>query len=259
MKWKTKLISTFVVALPLLASCSYNPFASDNYMTGTASGALIGTGVGVGGVALFRGSKTAMVLGGVTGGLLGYYVTTLRFDSGGIIQSGGQVYTIGDNVGIYIPADQLFQPNSTEFTPNAIPILESVSTVLNRYPNNNVLISGSTTGFGRPGREQKLSQARAQKIAAYLWSEGHNQFKDRDDNMRKLRYVGYGNYFPISHPFTNESLRMNNRIQITSYPSICELDRDKRSLAFENVGGADEDDDVVDPAEVTQCHGKECD
>ena len=235
-----KLIGLLALTISCLTGCSFNPFISNNHTTGSPTGTVVGAGVGAGGIALLGGSKTLMLLGGLGGGAIGYYVTTLRYDAGGVYQAGGQVYKIGDYVGIYIPTDMLFEPNTADFLPQATPILDSTAAVLARYPNNNILISGNTSGFARPRWELRLSERRAQRVAAYLWNAGINQFKDPNNDLRRLTYVGYGDYFPIAHHYTNPSIRDNSRIQITSYPSSCDLHLDPRHATFQNYAPLDD-------------------
>ncbi len=246
-----KITCTLMLAF-CLSSCTYNPFIDNNRTTGDATGAIVGAGVGAGGVGLLGGTRPMMVAAGLGGGALGYYVTTLRYDSGGIVQAGGQVYSVGQTVGIYIPSDKLFELNSDELRPQAPQILDSVAVVLQRYPNNNIIISGNTSGFGRAHWEQRLSQRRAQKVSAYLWSSGGiNQFKEPGNDLRKLNYVGYGDYFPIAADLTNNGIRENSRIQITSYPTDCDLHLDKQHIALRNMGSLD--DDGLRTASVNKC------
>lgn len=235
MKWKMKISLAFIFALFLLAGCN------TNHPTGSATGTLIGAGAGAGAIGLLGGSKPMMVLGGLGGGAIGYYVTTLRYDSGGVIQSGGKVYRVGDMLGIYIPSDQLFEPNTDEFTLQAPNILSSVADILKRYPNNNIIISGNTSGFGLSKWERHLSEKRAQKVASYLWNAGINDFKDKSNDTRKLTYIGYGDLFPIASTLTNKGIRENSRIQITSYPSNINPCSDKRTMTMRNVGSYKDD------------------
>lgn len=244
-------ISAILLAFSLLAGCTYNPFISDNHLTGSPTATAAGAATGVGAVALFRGSPPALIAGGIAGGALGYYVSSLRFDAGGVIRGGGKVYNVGQLVGIYIPTDNLFIVNTADFNYKAPAILDSAVAVLQRFPNNSILVSGSTSGFSRPRWERKLSLERAQKVAAYFWSAGINQFKDRISGMRKLQYVGYGDYFPIASDLTNDGIRDNSRIQITSYPNNCDLHLDKRHVALNNISGMDDSD--VDSAK--NCNG----
>jgi outer membrane protein OmpA-like peptidoglycan-associated protein len=238
---RTETLLSLLFLLPFLASCSYNPFTANNQETGSPVGAAVGAGVGAGGVAALGGTKFTMGLAGIAGGAIGYYVTTLRYASTGVMQVGGTVYKLGDTVGINIPSDKLFEPNTADFLPQAPDILNSATDVLVRSPNNNILISGNTSGFYRARWEQNLSERRAQKVAGYLWNAGINNFKKPQNDLRKLNYVGYGDYFPLSQTYTNKGIRENSRIQIISYPSSYDLGLDNRHVAVHNIGGLDTD------------------
>lgn len=239
MQWKTKIVTALLGLAPLMG-CSYNPFITNNHTTGSPVGATVGAGVGAGSAILLGGSKPYIALGGLVGGVIGYYVTTLRYDAGGVIQGGGKVYKVGDYIGIYVPTDNVFEPNSDSFVPQAAPILDSVAAILVRYPQNSILISGNTSGFYHSRWEQRLSERRAEKVAAYLWNSGiwNNQFKSGtiDVDLRKLNYVGYGDYFPIAKTLSNNGIRENSRIQITSYPYNCDLSLD--GAALHNISDA---------------------
>lgn len=240
MKCKWNKITVIVLSI-MLVSCTYNPFSLNNELTGNPVGPLAGGIAGVGILSFFNAPRALVALGGLGGAGLGYYFTTLRYASGGIINSGGQVFTLGEYVSISIPADQLFELNSIEFTPCACPILESVVAVLNRYPNNNILISGNTTGFATAHYERKLSEARARQVAAFLWCHGIMGLSCDHFHIRKLTYVGYGNYFPIANNICNESLRLNSRVQITAYPPYSQLYMNVHCKVFGNIAALDED------------------
>lgn len=240
-------IMLIIVTCLLLATagCSYNPFREDNQLTGSATYTAVGAGVGVLGAAAAGGSKAEMGIAGVAGGLIGYYASTLRFASGGIMHAGGQVYTVGQYITIEIPSDQLFDVNSSDLLPGAGAILDSVVSVLNRYPNNNILVSGNTSGFYSAKFERKLSEDRARQVAAYLWAHGINNFSAELGRNRKLNFVGYSNYFPISNDIQPKGVRQNSRIQITSYPSKEDLGLDKKHQVFGNIGDSSEETETT--------------
>jgi flagellar motor protein MotB len=227
----------------IITACSFNPFIENNRLTGSPVSTAIGAGAGAGTMALIGGSKPLIALGGIGGGIIGYYVSTLRFAAGGIIQAGGQVYQIGDYVGIYIPTDQLFGVNTDEWRPQAFTILDSAVNVLKRYPNNNIIISGNTSGFNQTRYERHLSEQRAKQVAAYLWNAGINQFKEYSNCLRTLRYVGYGDFFPISRTEHYVALRQNSYIQIVSSPSAAALNLDRHHQALLNAGSPESDID----------------
>jgi outer membrane protein OmpA-like peptidoglycan-associated protein len=224
-----------------LVGCSFNPFSKDNQLTGSATSTAVGAGAGAGSMLLLDAPKPLVALGAAGGAVIGYYVSTLRFASGGVIRNGGQVFTVGDYVTIEIPTDNLFDTNSADFLPEADPVLKSAADVLSRYPNHNILISGNTSGFGSAKFEQKLSEARARQVAAYLWANGVNTFEYQSvESRRKLVYTGYGDYFPISNNIRATSIRENSRIQITAYPLWANLKIGKRAKIFNNIGDLDE-------------------
>lgn len=236
----------YILTLALLVTaCSYNPFRTNNELTGNAWGAGIGAAAGVGTAAIVGNSSHFWYgVAGITGASIGYYVTTLRFASAGIIQSGGQVYTLGDYVTIEVPSDEIFDTNSADLLPNAEPVLKSVVAVINRYPNNNILVSGNTSGFGSSRYEHKLSEDRARTIASYLWANGVTNLQFQEvTKTRKLNYVGYGNYFPIANDIRADGLRANSRIQITVYPTKEQLSIDKKMKNFNNISGLNEADE----------------
>ena len=206
-------------------------------------------------MALLGGSRSLLALAGVSGGAIGYYVTTLRYDAGKIIQAGGQAYKVGNFIGIYLPSDKLFDPNTADLLPQAETLLQSAATILKRYPNNNILVSGNTSGFARTPWERRLAEKRAQQVAAALWNAGISQFKDQSLSKRQLTYVGYGDFFPVAGDYTNKSIRQNSRIQITSYPSTRELGIAPDQRTLENVGAMND----VNTAPTSDCGYKnEC-
>lgn len=243
MKREQRIISLLGwIATLLLTGCSYNPLNGNNHTTGSAVGTISGAAIGGGAVGVLGGSKPMMGAGALIGGAIGYYTTTERYDASGIYRVGGQVYGVGQYLGIDIPTDKLFESNSADLLPQASSTLDSVVDVLQRRPENNILVSGNTSGFGHAQWEQKLSEERAEKVSAYLWNAGINQFTTDGFKMRKLNYVGYGDYFPIASNATNHGIRENSRIQITSYPSCADLHLDSRHVAMHNFGGLDDDE-----------------
>lgn len=233
-KFQATLLSLLTLCM---TACSYNPFNNSDHLTGSALGTGVGAVAGGGAAAALGVSYKPMIaLAALAGAGIGYYTTTLRFDSAGIVQGGGQVYTLGDYATIEIPSDRLFETNSSDFLPGADAILNSAVTVLNRYNCNNILVSGNTSGFGSSRYEHKLSEDRARQVAGYLWANGITEFLPQSNDRRKLTYVGFGNYFPVANNLNNTGIRANSRIQITAYPTKEQLLITKKQRVFNNVG-----------------------
>lgn len=240
---KRPLTALILTILLPLAGCQ--PITHSDPPTGNYVGPLIGGAVGAALPGLFGASKTYMWAGGLAGAGLGYYFTSLRFDASGIIHAGGHVFTQGQMAMIEVPTDHLFEVNTTEFLPGTDPILDSMVSVLSRYPGNNILISASTSGSGPKRYEQELSEERARQIAGYLWAHGvigsteQNVGSMRFDKKRYV-YVGYGAMFPIANDIRLKGIRQNSRIQITAYPTDAQLKVNGCYSVFTNIGGNNE-------------------
>jgi hypothetical protein len=237
---KVKSIILVLFFLCTLGGCTYNPFSTQNRLTGNPAAPLLGAGIGAGGLALLGAPKQLIILGGIGGGALGYYVSTLRYDAGGIVAVGGQVYQIGDYVGIDIPTDYLFDHNSARLLVAAPSILDSVVDVLGRFGNRSILVAGHTSGFDRPAREKRLSTARAKVVVDYLRNAGVNAFEESSINLREIKYVGYGDRFPIANHFRNNSIRQNSHILISVYPSKRQLEAAPYRPVFKDIATIDD-------------------
>ncbi len=251
MKFKPPFWTVIFLALTL-TGCTFNPFTTHNDLTGNAESTAIGAGVGAGAAWLSGGSKSLIAASGIGGALVGYYASTLRFEAGGIVQGGGQVFSLGDYLTIEVPSDRLFDVNTADFLDDVQPVLNSIVMVLNRSSSSNIIVSGNTSGFGSAKFEHKLSQDRARKVAGYLWSHGIGDLskdptcpnigslKMTSMRIRSLTYVGYGNYFPIANDIRNKSIRQNSRIQITVYPTFAKVGVEKCRKVYNNLGSLDE-------------------
>lgn len=228
-----------LIASLLLSSCTFNPFTTDNELTGSPIATGVGAAAGGGLASVFHSSQNVIAASAIGGGLIGYYVSTLRFASGGILRNCGLVYTLGNYLTIEIPTDKLFEINSADFLDDAGDILNSTLQVLKRYPNHNIFISGNTSGFGTENYQLQISEARARQVAAYLWANGISQFKAYSLQMRHLIYTGYGDFFPIANDIHNHANRKNSRIQITAFPSYAQLRMTKYMRVYGNIGGID--------------------
>lgn len=236
-KWNFILLLNLLFLLGL-TSCTFNPFTTDNNLSGNPTGVLVGGIAGAGGAALLGAPKSLIAVAGLGGAGIGYYFTTLQHAAAGVVYGKGEVYTVGDYATIEIPTDSIFEANSAELLAQAEPILTSAVAVLARFPNNNIMVSGSTSGFGTRKFQLKLSEARARQVAAFLWAHGVNAFKalDAAKPTRKLIYVGYGDYFPIANHIKANGIRANSRIQITAFPSKKQLALTPEQKVFANIG-----------------------
>ncbi len=98
-----------------------------------------------------------------------------------------------------------FATGSAVLTPESKTELETLFTVMNKYPKMIVEVSGHTDNVGDPAKNQKLSEARAAAVDVYLEKKG----------MAADRMVskGYGETQPIAANDSDENKRMNRRTE----------------------------------------------
>lgn len=86
--------------------------------------------------------------------------------------------------------------------------LMSLAEILKQYPDNDILVSGHTALAGTEGARQKLSEDRAETVAAYLIELG---VKDKYHIFTE----GYGATKPIAPNTTEAGKAKNRRVEIT--------------------------------------------
>ena len=234
---RSLLLICLALALP---GCSYNPFSTDNHLTGKPVGAAIGGTAGAGTAALAGASRSMVAVAGLGGAALGYYLTTIDFISGGIKQAGGDVLTQGDCITISLPTWRLFETGSTTFLPAAGPALDSTAQILTDFPDDDILISGNSSGYGMSKAEKRLTRRQASKIAGSLWAHGLSAFKQDGMTRRHLIIMGNGARFPIANTITAKGISENSRIQISACPSTADFGPGIENVRDANVGGFDE-------------------
>jgi cyclophilin family peptidyl-prolyl cis-trans isomerase/outer membrane protein OmpA-like peptidoglycan-associated protein len=110
-----------------------------------------------------------------------------------------------------IQTDQLFEPGDTAIKPTARPLLDAIAKALAKDPTTSVRI-GCYTDDTAPdndrtgGYNQKLSQARAEAVLAYLGKHGVA--------ARRLSAKGYGRDRPIADNAGDDGRRVNRRLEL---------------------------------------------
>ncbi|MCS7062868.1 MAG: OmpA family protein [Methylacidiphilales bacterium] len=113
-----------------------------------------------------------------------------------------------------LPSDILFDFNSAELRPSAIPILEKAREILLRFPNALVDIHGHTDTFGTDEYNMTLSQLRADTVASWLRNALRNP-------NYKFRTKGFGKTQPKVNPRgSQQQQEPNRRVEILIYAEL---------------------------------------
>ncbi len=221
MNTKLKLAALSATLAVFVSGCaSYTGQTNDpNDPNHTRTGALIGAGIGAvagllsGGDAVERRQR-AMVgagVGGLAGGGIGAYQdrqeAALRR---GLEGSGVQVVRQGDNITLNMPGNITFAFDSSNLQSQFYPVLDNVASTLNQYNQTVIEVAGHTDSVGTDAYNQKLSEQRANSVAAYLNGKGVMQ--------QRMIIVGAGETHPIISNDTDGGRAQNRRVEITIVP-----------------------------------------
>lgn len=101
----------------------------------------------------------------------------------------------------------LFQVATTNLLPESYDELNVVVDLLKTNPKMEIELAGHTDNRGNAKLNLKLSQSRVDKVKAYLVSKGIS--------AKRVRGKGYGGKRPIANSDSEESRRLNRRVEFT--------------------------------------------
>jgi outer membrane protein OmpA-like peptidoglycan-associated protein len=191
----------------------------DTGMKKTTKGGLIGAGGGaVAGAVLGRiiggknGTAIGAILGAAAGGATGAVIGRKMDKQAAELQrdlANAKVERVGEGIKITFNAGILFDINKSIIRPEALTDLDKLETVLQKYPDTNVLVEGHTDNTGSDAINQPLSERRAQSVANVIITRG--VMADR------ISTQGYGSSQPVGDNTTEEGRQANRRVELAIY------------------------------------------
>ena len=208
-----KKIILLLITLAVLAGCtSVDPYTgtekysnSSKYALGGAvAGAIAGQIAGKD----TKGTVIGALAGGAAGAGYGVYLdkqeAVLREQLEG---TGVYVERSSDNkLKLIMPGNITFATNSYDVDSGFYDVLNSIAVVLKKYDKTGIVVAGYTDSTGAAAYNQKLSEKRAQSVAAYLSSQGVSQMR--------MESMGMGIKNPIADNSSAEGRSKNRRVEI---------------------------------------------
>ncbi len=202
-----------VVAPLALGGCMDVPPGS-NAETGAIAGAVIGGVYGAsrpGGNKLLKGA-TGAVIGAAIGGVIGQQLDRQEAALRGSMRSERvKIVNTGRELVVTMPNEILFAPGSAELRPDLRADLAALARNLNEYPDTTIDVVGHTDSTGPADLNQRLSQRRAEAVAAVLIAHGVAP--------ERIRAFGRGEDEPIASNLTEEGRALNRRVEIIIRPA----------------------------------------
>lgn len=219
---KTSALAACLLAATTLGACTtIDPNTGETVRNNTGSGAIAGA---FGGALLGyltntsdgeQGRKNALLgagIGALGGAAIGNYMDRQQAElRAELADTGVTVTRQGDDLILNMPSDVTFGVDRADIQPQFYGVLDSVGTVLNRYPQTMVDVTGHADSTGDDLYNQSLSERRASSVASYLINNGRL--------LRDRFYVqGRGETQPVASNATVEGRAQNRRVEIVLRP-----------------------------------------
>jgi outer membrane protein OmpA-like peptidoglycan-associated protein len=207
-----KKIKDIILIITLAVSVFIYSCGTSNAVKGGVIGG-VGGGV-VGGVIGDQLGNTALgaiigaAVGGTAGALIGNYMDKQAEEMENDI-AGAKIERVGEGIKITFDSGILFATNSSTLESQAKTNINNLATILNKYPDTNILVTGHTDSDGTEEYNQSLSERRAKTVSDYSKLQGVSS--------SRFSVVGLGENEPVASNDTDEGKRMNRRVEIAVF------------------------------------------
>ena len=172
---------------------------------GATAGAVAGALIGKGAAGTIFGALLGAAVGGAAGAYIGKYMDKQAAEMRQDLQ-GAKVERIGEGIKITFDSGLLFDAGKSDLRDVSRQNLDSLATILNKYPDTNILIEGHTDSTGTREQNLVLSERRAGSVGHYL--------AQRNVAAGRFSEMGYGPDQPIATNDTPEGRQQNRRVEL---------------------------------------------
>ncbi len=187
-----------------LAGCSSMNKSQKGAVIGAAGGGATGAVIGRASGNTAMGAIIGATVGGVAGAVIGRQMDKQAAEMEKEVP-GAKVERVGEGIVIEFNGEILFGFDKSGLTTEAISNLSSLTDILNKYPNTDIVIQGHTDDKGSISYNQSLSERRANAVSNYLIA--HNIKNSR------ISTVGLGETAPKYSNDTENGRAQNRRVE----------------------------------------------
>ncbi len=188
----------------LLVSCSSWNKSQKGAVIGAAGGGATGAVIGKATGNTAMGAIIGATVGGVAGAVIGRQMDKQAAEMEKEVP-GAKVERVGEGIVIEFSGKVLFGFDQSNLTAEAVNNLKSLTTILNKYPDTDIVIQGHTDSKGSTSYNQTLSEKRANSVVNYL--------RTQNIASARLKTVGYGETMPKYSNDTEEGRAQNRRVE----------------------------------------------
>ena len=200
------LISSIALSI-FLYGCGASNAVKGGVIGGVAGGVVGGViGDQLGNTVL--GAIIGAAVGGTAGVLIGNYMDKQAEEMQNDI-AGAEIERVGEGIKITFDSGILFATNSSTLEPEAKRNIIKLATILNKYPDTNILVTGHTDSDGTDDYNQALSERRAKAVYDYATMQGVPS--------SRFSVIGLGENEPVATNDTEDGKHLNRRVEIAVF------------------------------------------
>ncbi|CBL45284.1 Putative outer membrane protein [gamma proteobacterium HdN1] len=201
-----KQIVAMLVGSLLLAGCTTDPYTGESKVSKAAIGAGVGAVLGAA-VSSKKDRAKGAAIGAALGGGTGVYFDRQEAKLRETLNNTGvSVTRTPEGIKLNMPGAISFPSNQSGLMPSFYPVLESVALVLKEFNNTAIKVSGHTDSTGGAELNQRLSEQRAESVAAFLSGQGVAR--------ARMQVYGYGPRYPVADNKSEAGKAANRRVEI---------------------------------------------
>lgn len=202
------ILVIFAIAISVLIyGCSASNTVKGGVIGG-ASGGVVGGVIGHYYDNTVLGAIIGAAVGGTAGALIGRYMDKQAEEMENDI-AGAKIERVGEGIKITFDSGILFETDSYVLQTQARTNISKLTTILNKYPDTNILVTGHTDSDGKEQYNQTLSEQRAKSVSVYAMGQGINS--------TRLSIIGLGENEPAASNETVEGKKLNRRVEIAIF------------------------------------------
>lgn len=203
---KKSIVVLLIVAMAIFAvGCSASTKTKRGAAIGAAAGGILGAVVGKQAGNTLMGAIVGAAVGGAAGAYIGNYMDKQADEMRNDID-GAKIERVGEGIKITFDSGILFDVNKATLKPASMTNLQNLASILNKYPDTNILIEGHTDDTGTEEYNLDLSKKRSQSVSNYLAS--------LNVDPTRFTIMGYGESQPIATNETSEGRSQNRRVEL---------------------------------------------
>jgi len=198
-------LSVVMVFLLGAVNCASWNKTTKGAVIGGAGGAVVGGVIGHAAGSTILGAIIGAAVGGAAGAIIGSYMDKQAAEMQRDLE-GAEIQRIGEGIKITFDSGILFDIDKSDLRSVSETNLAKLATILNKYPDTNILIEGHTDDTGTDDYNMALSKDRAQAVSLYLATV--------DVKSARFSIAGYGETQPIVTNDSPEGRQKNRRVDI---------------------------------------------